>query len=465
MADLLHRQPARAMAPTGVTQNTKLFAFSLVFVFSLIVPVTVSVAGFDFPIYRLVLILLFFPSLFRWLAGNAGRKTAADFCVLFLAIWAALSFVVLHGVGQTWQTIGFHTLELVGSYMIGRSFVRTPDDFFRVSKTMVIICIALLPFALYEALTEHNMILKFWSYVGPTYRDVDHEVRLGFDRVQGPFQHPIHFGVYCGSLIGVAYFAATYGKTMGLRVLVLLLVIATAFFSLSSGPLAAMVAQIGMIVWGLALRQVKHKWWYLFGALVLMYVVIDVQSNRTPFEVMIGYMALNAQTGFGRILIFEYGLQNALDNPIFGLGFNDWVRPRWMTPSIDMFWMVYPVTHGPLSGILLLAMFFFVFFGVVRNKIESKRVQEFRLGWAISMLGLFMAGWMVHFWKVPFVYYCFLLAAGAWMADYKQTEEENQPSAPDDGRGQIRYSRFAGGTPARPSHQRAAPGRSSGYSI
>lgn len=459
MADLMHRQPARALSSTGAMQDTKFFAFSLVFLFSLIIPITVTVAEFDFPIYRLVLTVLFFPSLFRWLAGYAGRKTVADFCVLFLAVWVALSFIALHGVARTWQTIGFHTLELVGSYMIGRSFIRTPDDFLRVSKTMVIICIALLPFALYEALTEQNMILKFWSYLGPTYRDVDHEVRLGFDRVQGPFQHPIHFGVYCGSLIGVAYFAATYGKAMGLRVLVSFLVVATAFFSLSSGPLAAMVAQIGMIFWGLVLRRVQHKWWYLLGALVMMYIFIDLQSNRTPFEVMIGYMALNPQTGYGRILIFEYGLQNALNNPVFGLGFNDWVRPRWMTASIDMFWMVYPVTNGPLSGILMLAVFFFVFFGVIRNKIETKRVQEFRLGWAISMLGLFMAGWMVHFWKVPFAYYCFLLAAGAWMADYKKTEVEDQPAAPDDGRGLIRYTRFAEGTPSRSSHQRPAESR------
>lgn len=414
----------------------------MVFVFSLIIPVTVKLSGFDLPVYRMVLIGLFFPSLFRWLTGKAGRKTMADFCILLLAIWVGLSFVSLHGVSLTWQTVGFHTLELVGAYMIGRSFIRTPADFAKISKILVIICVVLLPFAIYEALTETNLVIKFWKYVGPTYRDIDHEVRLGLDRVQGPFQHPIHFGVYGGSLIGLAYFVATYDAQMGKRILVTFLVVFTAFFSLSSGPLAAMVAQLGMIFWGFVFRNSQRRWWYLCAALVALYIAIDIQSNRTPFEVMISYLALNSQTGFGRILIFQYGLQNAMDNPVFGLGFNDWVRPGWLTPSIDMFWMVYAVTNGPLAGILQLASFFFVFFAVVRNKITNTRVRHFRLGWAISMLGMFMAGWMVHFWKVPFVYYCFLLGAGAWLADYTDTDDEEQPAV-EGKRNQIQYTRFA----------------------
>lgn len=389
----------------------------------------------------MVLILLFVPSFYKWMTGGAGPKNIADLCILLLAVWVAMSFVAIHGVGNTWETVGFNTLELVGAYMIGRSYVRTPDDFQKISKTLVWLCIALLPFAIFEGLTGNNLALQLWGYVGTTFQDIDHEIRLGLDRAQGPFQHPIHFGVYGGSLVGLAYYAATYGRGMPMRIFLTFLVLMTAFFSLSSGPLAAMVAQVGMIVWAFVFRNVKGGWWYLAGLLLVIYVLIDLLSNRTPFEVIISYMALNAQTGYGRILIFEYGMQNAFDNPIFGLGFNDWIRPRWMTPSIDMFWIIYAVTNGLPAGFLNLAAFVFMFFIVLRAKITNDRIQAYRMGWAISLIGIFIAGWMVHLWKVPFVFYCFLLGAGAWFADYNSMDEQEPPVDEGDRR-QIKYTRF-----------------------
>ncbi|MDA7965965.1 hypothetical protein [Ruegeria sp.] len=424
----------------------------IIFLVSLLIPLTLDLGGFKLLTYRVVLLLLFFPALVSWIRGDAGRHMVADYMMIFLAGWVALAMLVVNGVVASWQGVGIHTAEMLGSYMLGRSFVRTPEQFLKVSRILVIGFVLMLPFALAEALTSQNFLLKMWDLVGPAFGDVSHEQRLGFDRVQGPFEHPIHFGVYGGALIGLAFYVVSYGRGVWGHIWRTFLVVITAFFSLSSGPLAAMTMQISLISWDLILERFKQRWWVLAGIVAVIYVVLDILSNRTPIEVMISYFALNAQTGYGRILIFEHGMKNVIANPLFGLGFNDWVRPAWMTSSVDMYWIYYAMVNGIPAGFMSLASYFAVMIAVIRRPMTDDRMRKYRMGWVVSMLGLFMAGWMVHFWKVPFVLYCFLLGLGGWFINYQPEEDADTDAGTPEPKQGLSYTRF----PTRPGRRRLA---------
>ncbi|WP_171133142.1 MULTISPECIES: O-antigen ligase [unclassified Ruegeria] len=434
-----HPEETYTRAQTRDT-GAKLNILVVFFLFSLLVPLTIELAGIKLLAYRAVALLLFFPAFIAWCRGQAGPRNFADYAMIGLSAWFIIAMVANHGLG-VWQTVGVHTAELLGCYLLGRAFVRTPEQFFKVAKLLVVCFSLLLPFALIEALTAQNVLLQLWSYVGSAFPDVDHEQRLGFDRVQGPFEHPIHFGVYGGALIGLACYVYGYGRDVWGRIWRTGLVALTAFFSLSSGPLAAMTAQFGLIAWDVVLRDVKSRWWILAGLVAIWYVAVDILSNRTPIEVMISYFALNAQTGYGRILIFDYGMQNALANPLFGIGFDDWVRPAWLTDSVDMFWIYYAMIAGLPAGFLVLAAYFGMMISIIKRPLTDPKMRQYRMGWIVTMVGLFMAGWMVHFWKVPFVLYSFLLGTGGWFLSYQPKEDQNGSKETESKR-KINYTRF-----------------------
>ena len=59
----------------------------------------------------------------------------------------------------------------------------------------------------------------------------------------------------------------------------------------------------------------------------LAYLVIKFGSNQTPVQFYISRFTFNAQTGWYRLAIWEYGSASVLNHPLFGIGFADWTRP------------------------------------------------------------------------------------------------------------------------------------------
>ena len=188
------------------------------------------------------------------------------------------------------------------------------------------------------------------------------------------------------------------------------------------------MTQIYLLLWDGALKKVKSRWNILAGLSILAYIVIDIISNRTPFHVFISYVAFNTSTAYHRIRIWIYGTQNIWENPIFGIGMNDWERPFWMVPSIDMFWIVPAMRHGVIVWAAYLILFFSTIISIIYRKGLEERVKWYRMGYICSMLGFFVVGWTVHFWDALFVFFMFLLASGLWILDWTETDRPNEQS-------------------------------------
>ena len=392
-----------------------------VLIWGMVTPLIFDIGGLRLTPNRLVLIVFVLPCLAVLLNGRAGRIRFPDIGLILLWAWSVIAVAANRGVASQIEQNGIFFLETVGAYLIGRVYVRDADCFAAVTRLLFFTVILMLPFAIVEAVSGKNLILYFFNAIGHSYVDNVMEPRLGFNRAQGALQHPILFGVYCGAVIALSYFVLGYRRSGMAKSWRMLVTLFTAMTCLSSGPQAAMVAQVGIIVWDALLHNVRQRWWILTGLAIFAWILVDLLSNRTPPEVFISYFALNPATAYNRILIWEYGSASVLNHPLVGIGpVGEWERPSWMNSSMDMYWLVVPVRYGIPAGLLSILVFLHIFLSVALRSGLDDRHNAYRLGFLGCMLGFFMVGWTVHFWNETYVLFMFLMGAGMWILDVEK---------------------------------------------
>ena len=156
--------------------------------------------------------------------------------------------------------------------------------------------------------------------------------------------------------------------------------------------------------------------------LVLMVLSIAIVANRSIPAMISGYLALDDQSYWYRMLIWHYGSASALNHPLFGVGLNDWERPEWMPASIDNFGLFYAVHYGLPAPFLLLLAFLSIFLTVGFKKGLDNKTTVYRTAFMITMTAFFMVGWTVHFWDAAYVLFLFLMGSGVWILDVETKE-------------------------------------------
>ena len=106
--------------------------------------------------------------------------------------------------------------------------------------------------------------------------------------------------------------------------------------------------------------------------------------------------------------------------------------------SMDMFWLVNAVRYGLPGALLFSIPFVVILVQLMRNKTEDETFSACRKGLIISIVGLSLAGWTVHYWNSTYVLLMFLLGSGVWMLDVVPgggpAEPGTEKSASDSGR-------------------------------
>lgn len=101
-----------------------------------------------------------------------------------------------------------------------------------------------------------------------------------------------------------------------------------------------------------------------------------------------------------------------------------------MGDSVDCFWLIPPIRYGLPGGAAMVVAFFSVYWSVARAKGLDAREMSFRIGYLGVLTGLFVVGWMVHFWGQTYVLLMFLLGAGAWFQDVGQRNRRAMRDVP-----------------------------------
>lgn len=156
--------------------------------------------------------------------------------------------------------------------------------------------------------------------------------------------------------------------------------------------------------------------WKLFAGLSLAaYVFLQLFTSRGAVVFLINKMTFSPQTGYMRLHIWTHGKAAVLDNPIFGIGLNDWPRPSWLTASVDNFWLLTAMRHGlPGVGFLLGAFILHIVLILRVQKLDQAR-QTIRVAYLVTLLGLMFTLCTVHIWNELVIFVMFYIGAGAFL--------------------------------------------------
>jgi hypothetical protein len=389
------------------------------FMFSLALPIMLHLGPLRLSPYRLLLIVAFIPCLLAWINGSMGRIRAPDLLILAAALWTTVALAIHQGAVQALESGGIYLVETFGTYLLARWLIRDAKSFEAMARSLFWVIAVLLPFAIIEAVTARPILNEILGTVFEVFPDVPKEPRWGMDRVQGPFQHPILFGVFCSAGFALSYYVLGFGRRGLARLLRPAVVVVSVGLSLSSGPLSALIAQLGIITWDRIFRRFASRWTIFFILVAAAYVVVDLLSNRTPIKVFISYTAFNPSTAYGRLLIWEYGSATVMRHPLFGTG-GPWEHPAWLTDSVDMFWLATALIAGIPAAVAIALAATILAVILARAEFGDPRLAACRAGLVVTIAGLCLVGWAVHFWNATLALFMFILGSGTWMLDVKQ---------------------------------------------
>ncbi len=393
---------------------------------ALVIPWVFSFGSVAVSLYRLVLLAVAVPTLAFWLSGKAGRIRAVDILLGLFCIWATIATIVVHGAMEAIEPSGILFLETFIAYLVARCYIRTYQDLVATTRILLLIVSVLLPLAIVEAITQQKLTLELFRLVLPSIQGTTNELRWGLARVQGPFEHPILFGVFCGAPAALAWLVLGVEARLVQRWTMTAIVAGTSMLALSSGPMVALLVQLALVVWSWTFQKTPFRWRILWVVCIVSYCALEVLSDQPVLHLLTRF-AFDPWTAFYRLLIWEYGWASVMSHPLFGTGFNDWLRPAWMSSSIDMFWLLPAVRHGLPAGILLLSAFFAAYLAVSFKPCREQKLLACRTAYLITLSGFFLAGWAVHFWNATYVLFTFLLGSGIWILDASGGAAANPP--------------------------------------
>jgi hypothetical protein len=410
----------------------------VLYLFCVIIPIGFQAGPLYMTSLRLMLLIVTIPLMVQILSGRYGRVNIADIFFTAHIAWAAVALFVNHDPAKATEQIGSVGMEFLGGYAIGRAFIRTPETFTALCRVLVAVVCVSFPFVVFEALTGRSLLLEFVRGLPgvSTYADFPNAakwMRMGLQRSQFTFAHPIHYGLFCSVAMSLSWIGLKGATSTAWRVASTLIIGICGFLSLSSGAVLAMVLQLGLFFWAAVFVRVQARWWILLGLSILAYITVDLLSNRTPVLVFLSYATFSAHTAYWRVIIFEWGMVNVWANPIFGLGLNDWVRPHWMNSgSMDNFWLVMAVRYG-IPGFMLIAVGFLI--PLIRviflDFSNAPAVNQLRLAWTFSFVGITFTLCTVHIWTNLYSFIFFMFGAGMWFLSYTIPSIYGQRPSPD----------------------------------
>lgn len=403
-----------------------------------VIPISFNAGPLAMTNLRLLLLVMTVPLMVQIFTGKYGKVYLTDYVYVLFIGWSTVSLAVNNPM-MVVQNAGSTAIEFLGGYAVGRAYIRTPGQFLSLCKWLIVLVLITTPFSIMEALNGRPMIVEAIrsipgvSSVAPVYI----EGRMGLERVQSVFAHPIHYGLFCSVAFSMTFVALEDRISLVPRTILSAAIMFTGFLALSSGALLAMILQLGLISWFFMFRNTPSRWWILVGLFAFAYVVIDLLSNRTPIRVFMSYATFSAHNAYWRGIIFEWGMKNIWANPIFGLGLRDWVRPSFMySGSMDNFWLVMGVRYG-IPGFVLLAIgYIYGIYRVMRRNFDSDRqLLLIRRAWVFTFMGLTFTLCTVHVWTNIYSFVFFMFAAGMWLiAAEPASGEAPVETGPADGR-------------------------------
>lgn len=421
----------------------KLPAMAIISLISLLIPAYFNIGTLLMTPSRLLFTIMIPFWLIGLFSGRFGRVNFIDWLILLHMFWFCLS-VVVNKPGAALSFAGVNSVIIIGGYLAARATIRNLDQFMGFVRFFSMIVLLSTPFVIYEAVTQNLTIPYFMEHILgiKSNKDVQYPLRMGLDRVQFVFVHPIHFGIFASLSVGL-FFVAMQRQVGAFRLWAQTIVLAlVCFSSLSSGPMLSMIIQLLIIVWFYVTRRIVNRWKILTWTAIIGYVVLEIASSGPIFYYLIARMTFNSATAYYRRLLLEYGIAQIWRTPIFGVFGHYWALPPWMSGSLDNYWLGLAVQFGLPTFAAQFAAFIGGAFVIGRKPVPPDgQFALVRFAWISGVISASLVLGTVFIWSEIASFVFFFFGAGVWMLDARV--DEASPPDGQDNRRQLVYSRFS----------------------
>ena len=415
---------------------------------SLLIPAYFSVGSLALSPSRLIFLVIVPVLTINLLRGAYGRLLATDYLIFGFATWMILAMLANHTPRVAIEYTGSRTIVILGGYLTARATIRSKGAFVAMIRFLALAVLLTLPFAIHEVITSKPLIPTWIAQLPGISSNVDinHDPRLGLWRAQVMFAHPIHYGIFCSIAFSLVYVGLADRMGRFRRAITSGLIGLCCFFSVSSGPVLALAAQLGLIGWGAAFRRNIHRWTILWSSALVLYIIAELASNRGAIYVIVSKISFSSSTAFARRILFNYGVDQIGRTPLFGLGYKPMPLPPWMTGSVDNFWLFVAVRFG-LPAFLLLAAAFLISIIVAgrRDLTADPDLHPLRRAWIFTLISLILALATVAIWGELYSLVLFALGSGMWFLTAEPKKLATDPDTTDSKpKSALQYTRFAG---------------------
>jgi hypothetical protein len=397
---------------------------ALLFVLSIFVPVEFHylVGSLRLESYRVVLALVLIYA-FVNIRQVLKQADLIDILLFFFVLLASASLIYNHGLQKGIESSGILIIEILGAFYLARLFVTTPKSYYQVNMWFVTILAFLLIFSLYEAFAR-DRILHQWAKAITGHDALDYRlythyyIRLGIMRTTNLFSHPILYGTIGAIFLPFIVLLTIYKFNLSntLKAIAVFIGIIT---TLSSAPLLSIIFQSMTAVLVRFWSGAKLFWYGIAGLVLSTMILIEAFSNRGVFKLIVSHMTFNANTGYYRLLQWQYTMDDIADHPLFGIGLHDWTRPSWLNNSIDSFWLLMTLQHGLIASFILFFLCLYAVFHIL-NQIHKHHVasQWMIKSWILAFMSLILIGFTVDFFGKIQPMFFFVLGAIGWAKTY-----------------------------------------------
>lgn len=348
-----------------------------------------------------------------------------DILLFALITLVFTSFAYNHGLQKAFESTGIYAFETLGAFYLARLWITTPKRFYQVNTGFVWLIVLLFAFAVYESFAHHR-ILHDWAKMMTGHDSLDprlythHYVRLGILRATNVFSHPILYGTIAALFFPfmVGLFLFTHQKRYLLSIGILF---SSMMLTLSSAPLLSLIFQGATGLLTKFWHQAQRFWLGIASLGLALAVLVETLSNRGFFGILVSYLTFNPATGYYRMLQWQYGTDDVVDNPLLGIAHHDWSRPLWLDSSIDSFWLLLFMQHGVFAGVIL----FVAAIGIVFKYLNQLHhyhhyVRWMVTSWVLAFTAMILIGFTVDFYGKLQPMFFFMLGAIAWARNPEQ---------------------------------------------
>lgn len=387
--------------------------------------VRLVIGGINFPLYRILIIALLPTTVLRTFAGSF-RFVLSDFLTLIASSWMMISFIAYYGAGVGFSRSAALVIDTAGTYLVVRGAVRNPDDLRRV---LVLVAPALLIAGaelMLESVSRKLLVRPTFARIFGSLSTYDNgeaaatlsfrqDLRLGLLRAFGPFSHPILAGVIMTSFLPLFWTSGIKGWPWKIGLAAACLGI----FSLSSSAILLIVISIGILsADAVKRRSVGISWWLISLMTVIAMLFVEFASKSGLVPILLR-MTLDPQTGYYRLIIWEYGLKSIANFPLFGIGFTGYERAPFLSSSIDAHFLLLGVRHGIVVPVALFAAVILALIGVGRNvKNVSPANRILLIGINTALLGALIASMTVTFFGEANIWFMTNLAFAGSLSSF-----------------------------------------------